>query len=71
MGWRHGATRAGNKRGIFGIMKDQNQVPSSETPDQKETPSRRELIEKYGKYALVGAPLLIFVSKAHAIHSKP
>jgi len=36
-----------------------------------ETPNRRELIEKYGKYAIVAAPLLLFASKARAIHSKP
>jgi hypothetical protein len=39
--------------------------------DQPETPSRRELIERYGKYAIVGAPLLLFVSKAHANVSRP
>jgi hypothetical protein len=39
--------------------------------DQAETPSRRELIERYGKYAIIAGPLLMFVSKAHAIHSKP
>jgi hypothetical protein len=36
-----------------------------------ETTSRRELIERYAKYAVVAAPLLLFVSKANAIHSKP
>ncbi len=36
-----------------------------------ETSTRRELIERYGKYALVAAPLLVFASKAHAVHSKP
>jgi len=36
-----------------------------------ETPNRRELIEKFGKYAIVAAPLLLFASKASAIHSKP
>ena len=36
-----------------------------------ETPSRRELIERYGKYAIVAAPLLLFASKARAIHSVP
>lgn len=36
-----------------------------------EMPSRRELIERYGKYALVAAPLFMFVSKARAIHSRP
>ena len=39
--------------------------------NQSYTPSRRELIERYGKYAIVAAPLLVFVSKARAIHSKP
>jgi hypothetical protein len=38
---------------------------------QPETSSRRELIERYAKYAVVAAPLLLFVSKANAIHSKP
>lgn len=40
-------------------------------PQQQETTSRRALIQKYGKYAAVGAPLLLFTSKAHAIHSRP
>ncbi len=39
--------------------------------DSVKTPSRRELIERYGKYAIVAAPLLLFASKARAIHSKP
>ena len=38
---------------------------------QPEKSSRRELIERYGKYAIVAAPLLVFASKAHAIHSRP
>ena len=33
--------------------------------------TRRELIKRYGKYALAAGPLLLFVSKAHAIHSAP
>jgi len=46
--------------------------PSSPDPASLlETPNRRELIERYGKYAIVAAPLLVFVSKARAIHSKP
>jgi hypothetical protein len=46
--------------------------PSSPAHSESaETPTRRELIERYGKYALVAAPLLVFASKAHAIHSKP
>jgi len=44
---------------------------SPESENSPETPSRRELIERYGKYAIVAAPLLVFVSKARAIHSKP
>jgi hypothetical protein len=44
---------------------------SPETANPPKTPSRRELIERYGKYAIVAAPLLVFVSKARAIHSKP
>ena len=43
---------------------------SPDTADEQKT-SRRELIERYGKYAIVAAPLLMFVSKAHAIHSVP
>ena len=38
---------------------------------QEETATRRELIQRYAKYAVAAAPLLLFVSKAHAIHSKP
>jgi hypothetical protein len=48
--------------------------PDTLPPDpatQTETSTRRELIERYGKYAIVAAPLLVFVSKAHAIHSRP
>jgi hypothetical protein len=44
---------------------------SHEAATPREAPSRRELIERYGKYAIVGAPLLLFASKARAIHSKP
>ena len=44
---------------------------SPEAPEGPDSPSRRELIERYAKYAIVGAPLLLFASKAHAIHSKP
>ena len=47
----------------------QDSSPDSST--QAETPNRRELIERYGKYALVAAPLLLFASKARAIHSVP
>lgn len=43
------------------------------TPDSEESDAstRRELIKRYGKYALAAGPLLLFVSKAHAIHSRP
>jgi hypothetical protein len=44
---------------------------SPEAPEGPDSPSRRELIERYAKYAIVSAPLLLFASKAHAIHSKP
>jgi hypothetical protein len=39
--------------------------------NQSDSPSRRELIERYGKYAVVAGPLLVFVSRAQAIHSRP
>ena len=39
--------------------------------NEPQTRTRRELIARYGKYAIVAAPLLVFVSKARAIHSKP
>jgi hypothetical protein len=44
---------------------------SADVNDRQHTPSRRELIQRYGKYAVAAAPLLLFVSKAHAIHSRP
>ncbi len=44
---------------------------SPEPSETTETTTRRQLIERYGKYALVASPLLLFASKAHAIHSKP
>jgi hypothetical protein len=52
------------------------QAPSSASgndADRPETPSRRQLIERYGKYAVVAAPLLLFVSKGQGqeIHSGP
>jgi hypothetical protein len=48
----------------------QDEVPSG-SPTPQESSTRRELIERYGKYALVAAPLFMFVSKARAIHSRP
>jgi len=51
---------------------NQNTAQSSHDPTNlPEAPNRRELIERYAKYAIVAAPLLVFVSKARAIHSKP
>jgi hypothetical protein len=44
---------------------------SPDTGDQPTLGTRRELIARYGKVAIVAAPLLIFVSKARAIHSRP
>jgi hypothetical protein len=50
---------------------DQGAVFGRGAENPPETPSRRELIERYGKYAIVAAPLLLFASKARAIHSVP
>jgi len=50
---------------------DANLQPSPETESEPGSPTRRELIERYGKYAIIGAPLLVFVSQARAIKSKP
>jgi len=51
----------------------QEDTPASSEadPNPLEESTRRELIERYAKYALIGAPLLLFASKAHAIHSRP
>ena len=38
---------------------------------QEDTSTRREMIQRYAKVAVAAAPLLLFVSKAKAIHSKP
>lgn len=45
--------------------------PCAEEPSQSQGTNRRELIKRYGKYALAAGSLLLFVSKAHAIHSAP
>lgn len=37
----------------------------------QELSNRRQLIARYGRHAVVAAPLLLFVSKAYAIHSRP
>jgi len=46
---------------------------SGDDSDRPETPSRRQLIERYGKYAVVATPLLLFASRGQGqdIHSKP
>lgn len=52
---------------------DENIVTPS-SPDAGDEPAittRRELIERYAKVAVIAAPLLVFVSKARAIHSRP
>ena len=52
---------------------DEN-IATPSSPDAADEPAittRRELIERYAKVAVVAAPLLVFVSKARAIHSKP
>jgi hypothetical protein len=50
----------------------QGPTPSSaQAANEPESSSRRELIERYAKYAVIAGPLLVFVSKARAIHSKP
>jgi hypothetical protein len=45
-------------------------VPQAECEDA-DAINRRRLISRYGRYAVVGIPLLLFSSKAHAVHSKP
>ena len=45
--------------------------PLPDSANEPETSSRRELIGRYAKAAIIAAPLLLFVSKAHAIHSAP
>ena len=49
---------------------EQNTAPP-DTANEPETSSRRELIGRYAKAAIIAAPLLVFVSRARAIHSKP
>jgi hypothetical protein len=46
------------------------ELPIAET-QKTDASTRRELIQRYAKYALVAGPMLLFVSKAHAIHSAP
>ncbi len=50
----------------------QNTAPSPDrATNEPESSTRRELIGRYAKYAVIAAPLLVFVSKAQAIHSAP
>ena len=44
---------------------------SSDATNETGSPTRRELITRYGKYAIATAPFLLFVSKARAIKSAP
>ncbi|HLH34373.1 MAG TPA: hypothetical protein VKX41_06845 [Alloacidobacterium sp.] len=53
------------------MLEKPEQLNVSPEGDKEENTTRRELIEKYAKYAIATAPLLLFVSKAQAIHSKP
>jgi len=46
-------------------------LPPSDTAKEQVLSNRRELIGHFGKAAIIGAPMLLFVSSAHAIHSKP
>jgi hypothetical protein len=50
---------------------DPGQQEEREAIRQEDTSTRREVIQRYAKVAVAAAPLLLFVSKAHAIHSKP
>jgi len=52
---------------------DEN-IAAPSSPDSENEPAtsnRRELIERCAKAAIIAAPLVVFVSKARAIHSKP
>lgn len=44
---------------------------SPDGPQQPETSTRRELIERYGKYAVIAPPLLLFISKAVGQEADP
>jgi hypothetical protein len=51
---------------------EQDTAPSlPDSDNEPETSNRRELIERCAKIAIIASPLLLFVSKAQAIHSKP
>lgn len=65
--------RAMNQRPQEMHPEDKNvEAPSSpNAEDEPATTTRRELIERYSKVAVAAAPLVMFVSNARAIHSKP
>ncbi len=48
------------------ISEDAGAASFTNTADTRELPNRRELIERYGKYAIIAAPLLLFATKANA-----
>ena len=57
-----------------GMSPDNEQDKATHSQDEAnapQLPGRRELIERYAKVAVIAAPLLVFVSRAQAIHSKP
>ena len=66
-----------HKKGLIRIMSETREkrdtAPQEERKDirQEDTSTRREMIQRYAKVAVAAAPLLLFVSKAKAIHSKP
>jgi hypothetical protein len=66
-----------HKKGFSLIMSETPEKPDTapqeerEATRQEDTSTRREMIQQYAKVAVAAAPLLLFVSKAHAIHSKP
>jgi hypothetical protein len=66
-----------HKKGLIRIMSETREkrdtAPQEEREDirQEDTSTRREMIQRYAKVAVAAAPLLLFVSKAKAIHSKP
>jgi len=56
------------------LAPDNEQHPAANLPDaanEPQRPNRRELVERFAKAAMIAAPLVVFVSKAQAIHSKP
>jgi hypothetical protein len=67
----------GNNESLHTRESQETVTPSSgDGSNRPEMPSRRELIERYGKYAVVAPPLLLFVSRARGqedpdIHSRP